>query len=260
MQPKTEELLYLLLWSAEMLIRPNFRNVTESFEGWAYRKGLMRQLATLERRAFLERDASRPKDRIYRLTEQGRLHALGGRDPQAQWSRHWDQNWRLVLFDVPVGEGTRRNKLRHYLRDRGFGCLQGSVWITPDSLSREREILTGEQVNAASLILLEGRPCGEESDEDLVSVAWDFEAINARYTQCLEILEKLPTFQLKEPKDTTALQHWARQEREAWLAAVAMDPLLPQRLLPQGYLGLPTWHRRTEVLTRAGRQLQGFVG
>ena len=110
MHPKTEELLYLLLWSAEMLIRPTFSNVTESFEGWAYRKGLMRQLAALEKQSLLERDASQPKNRVYRLTEQGRLHALGGRDPQAQWARHWDEIWRLVLFDVPVGEGTRRNK------------------------------------------------------------------------------------------------------------------------------------------------------
>src|SRR5436190_9359606 len=40
MQPKTEQFLNLLLWSAEMVMRPTFRNVTESYEGWAYRKGL----------------------------------------------------------------------------------------------------------------------------------------------------------------------------------------------------------------------------
>src|SRR6266513_1066496 len=45
-----------------------------------------------------------PDDRLYRLTAQGRLHALGGRDPQEQWARPWDGRWRLVLFDVPTGQ------------------------------------------------------------------------------------------------------------------------------------------------------------
>ena len=134
-----------------------------------------------------------------------------------------------MLFDVPVGENPRRNRLRHYLRDRGFGCLQGSVWITPDPLVREREILSGGSVNAATLILLEGRPCGEEVDGDLVNAAWDFGEINSRYAKSLEIFEQFPTVSMRDHKCPAALQQWAKQERQAWLSAVAMDPLLPER-------------------------------
>src|SRR5919109_144093 len=54
MKPKTEELLYFLLWACEMLARPTFRNLTESFESWAYRNGFDRQLAELERQKLLE--------------------------------------------------------------------------------------------------------------------------------------------------------------------------------------------------------------
>ena len=42
MQPKTEEFLNFLLWSADLLARPTFRNLTDSYESWAYRNGLMR--------------------------------------------------------------------------------------------------------------------------------------------------------------------------------------------------------------------------
>ena len=38
-QPKTEELLNLLLWSTDQLMNPSFRNLTDSFETWAYRNG-----------------------------------------------------------------------------------------------------------------------------------------------------------------------------------------------------------------------------
>jgi hypothetical protein len=47
-------------------------------------------------------------------------------------------------------------------------------------------------------------------------------------------------------------------EREAWLAAVTNDPLLPGRILPSDYLGQPAWRRRVEVLRDASRQLRTF--
>jgi DNA-binding transcriptional regulator PaaX len=118
MKSKTEELLYFLLWSAEMLVRPTFRNVSEGYEAWAYRKGLLRQAQTLERRNLIERHPQDRSQRLYRLTEAGRLQALGGRDPETQWSRSWDGRWRLVVFDIPIKQNGRRDKLRRYLRSR----------------------------------------------------------------------------------------------------------------------------------------------
>lgn len=121
MQPKTEEFLNLLLWSADTLARPTFRNFTDSYESWAYRNGLMRQVATLEKRRFLERGNSSLNDRLYRLTAAGRLHVLGGRDPEERWRRDWDGQWRMVLFDVPTGQNAQRERLRRYLRAKAFG-------------------------------------------------------------------------------------------------------------------------------------------
>src|SRR3989304_3877006 len=102
MQPKTEDFLNLLLWSADKLTQPTFRNLTDSYEAWAYRSGLLRQVATLETDQLVERNINSQGDRLYRLTELGRLRVLGGRDLEAQWSRQWDGEWRLVLFALPM--------------------------------------------------------------------------------------------------------------------------------------------------------------
>jgi DNA-binding transcriptional regulator PaaX len=51
----------------------------------------------------------------------------------------------------------------------------------------------------------------------------------------------------------------AADEREAWLAAVQSDPLLPERLLPADYLGRPAWERRKAVLRRTGERLRTFA-
>jgi phenylacetic acid degradation operon negative regulatory protein len=258
MQPRTEEFLNLLLWSVDMLARPTFRNLTDSYESWAYRNGLLRLVPTLERRHLLERDLDAPDDRVYRLTWQGRLHALGGRDPQARWSREWDGRWRLVLFDIPTAQNTHRERLRRYLRDKGFGYLQNSVWITPDSLETERQILVVGKINVESLILLEARPCAGESDAEIVAGAWNFERINHRYAGHLKILGERPGGALRNEGAAKALLRWATAEREAWLEAVTNDPLLPERILPPDYLGQQAWRQRIKVLREAGRQLRKF--
>jgi phenylacetic acid degradation operon negative regulatory protein len=258
MQPRTEEFLYLLLWSTEKLMWPTFRNLTDSYENWAYRNGLLKQTIRLETKKFLERDHAAPNDRMYRLTWQGRLHALGGRDPQARWSREWDGRWRLVLFDVPTAQNSHRTRLRRYLRDKGFGYLQKSVWITPDSLEEERQILVGGKINVESLLLLEARLCAGESDAEIVAGAWDFDLINRRYARHLKILGERPGGTLRNKTAARSLLRWAAAEREVWLDAVTNDPLLPERILPSDYLGQQAWHRRVEMLREAGRQLRTF--
>lgn len=252
---KTEELLYFLLWSCDQLSRPTWRNLTDSFEGWAYRKGFLRQLHSLERAGFLEAQAREDDGRTHRLTAMGRRQALGGRDPAACWRRAWDHRWRLVLFDVPLGQDVARNRLRRYLRERGFGYLQNSVWITPHPLTGERQALAREKVNVEALLFLEARPAAGETDAEIVAGAWDFDAINERYTRYLRILAALPAGGPDREAAARSFRRWAGQEREAWWEAVALDPLLPEMLLPPGYLGKQAWEARCHAQARVARQL-----
>ena len=65
---------------------------------------------------------------------------------------------------------------------------KNSVWITLDPLNEERKILGGGRIDVESLLLLAGRPCAGESDAQIVAGAWDFDAINRRYTTYLKVL------------------------------------------------------------------------
>jgi phenylacetic acid degradation operon negative regulatory protein len=256
MRAKTEEFLYFLFWAAECFTHPTFRNLTDSFEGWAYRSGFGKELAKLERHDLVERSPGAAKDRVYRLTEAGRLHALGGRDPQTWWSRAWDGRWRLVLFDIPMSRNTERKWLRRYLQHRHFGCLQGSVWITPDPVTEERQILAEGPSNVESLLLFDGQPCGDESDAQIVASGWNWEMINACYAEHSRILREMPTKAIQSNAHVQSLRVWAATERASWLAAIERDPLLPERILPAGYLGREAWRRRAEVVAALRNQLQ----
>lgn len=239
-------------------MRPSFRNVDDSFESWAYRNGMLKRISRLERQQWIERKANAMADRLYRLTAQGRLHVLGGRDPKERWARPWDGKWRMVLFDVPTRKNSQRDRLRRYLRNKRFGYLQNSVWITPDPLEGEEQILCGGKINVESLVLLEVRPCGGESNADIVAGAWDFERINRRYVQHLKVLDQRPGGVLRNEAAAKELRRWAEAERDGWLNTVAIDPLLPAQILPDDYLGQRAWRRRIQVLREAGQQLRTF--
>jgi phenylacetic acid degradation operon negative regulatory protein len=258
MDAKTEELLGMMLWTCEMLSRPSWRNLTESFEGWAYRNGFHRQLRRLEKQQWLERQWGRAGDRLHRLSEAGRLHALGGRDPIARWSRRWDGRWRLVLFDVPEDRSAARNKLRQYLQSRGFGFLQNSVWITPDPVKGERSLLADGAVDVESLLFLEARPCAGESDAQIVAGAWDFAEIERGYEAHHKVLARRPHHRLGSEMAATAFYRWLREEHAVWQEAFRRDPLLPAVLLPPDYRGREAWRQRVEALAEAGEQMRTF--
>jgi phenylacetic acid degradation operon negative regulatory protein len=258
MQAKTKELLYLLLWTCETLSKPTWRNLTESFEGWAYRKGLTRQLQRLEKQHLLERKIRTPGNRLYRLTETGRLLALDGRDPEVCWKRPWDGHWRVVLFDVPEARRSARNKLRSYLRLHGFGYLQNSVWITPHPLTEQCALLAEGPVDVESLLILEACPGAGETDAELVAGAWDFVQINERYAKHGKILAQHRHRQIDTEAAATAFCRWLINEHAVWLEAISYDPLLPAALLPSEYIGRQAWRNRQEVMAEAGEQMRAF--
>lgn len=203
-------------------------------------KRLQRKLAQFETAGWLEKPSHRAGvERIVQLTAAGRLAALGGRDPERQWQRPWDGRWRMALFDVPEVKRALRVRLWRKLRALHFGCLQNSVWVTPDPVAPIRETLAGTPLNVETLTLMEARPCGGESTAALVQGAWDFARINRNYQRYLDVLGSEP----KEPA-TRPWRNWFEVEWKAWTKAVRDDPLLPAALLPAGYLGQEAWRRR----------------
>ena len=258
----TEEFLYFLMWGADMLMRPTFSNLNGSFEQWAFRSGLGRRLQILEREKLLEQQGqgkgkgSSPDERVCRLTESGRVAALGGIDPAEAWRRPWDGRWRLVIFDVPEEMNKQRVKLRRVLKQLKFGYLQNSVWLSPDPLQAHAEMFAGARVDVESLTLFEGRPAGGESDEELVRGAWSFGLVQQRYEVWAKVAAQAPRLRAAGEAEWRAVRQWAHRERTAWSAAAECDPFLPEQLLPAGYSGRKYWAQRVDLLRTLAADLR----
>lgn len=170
---------------------------------------------------------------LIRLTNHGCEFMSGGRDPATWWGRPWDGRWRMVVFDVAEVDRTVRQKLRRTLREAGLGRLQDSVWISPQPLDSLKARVVEVTANPGSLLFLEGVPHAGESDASIVEQTWDFPRLNERYREVLRWHASLP----RNDAPAAELQDWLQGERQAWLAALRADPLLPVPLHPADYLG-----------------------
>ncbi len=250
MKAKTELLLYRMLWMAEKPLRPTYYNLEQSFEGWAYRNGLLKQIHELEAKGFLEatQDPASGK-RLHRLTEAGRAAVSDGSDPQKAWTQPWDHKWRLFLFDIPEHEKSKRRQLTRALAKAGCGCLQGSVWISPATPPVIESLVTGDDPDCTHLLLLLADSKGQKADAKMVEGAWDFEAINATYLQLQSILDRFPQVARRNTRESLA--DWTTSENAASRACLRMDPLLPAQLLPKYYVGRKIWSHRHKILAEA---------
>jgi hypothetical protein len=173
MRAKTELFLYMLSWRGEQLSQPTCHRIQQSFEGWAYQNGLLPRIQKLEAEGFLAKHPQAADlSGVMQLTEKGRQAALGGHDPEKAWTRKWDRTWHMILFDLPADETALRKAFLRTLRANGFGCLQGSVWISPCIPGEMTTYLKGHPTRPCRLLHLKAKSSGKQADMRLVKDGW----------------------------------------------------------------------------------------
>jgi phenylacetic acid degradation operon negative regulatory protein len=242
-------------WLASKAMRPTFRSLDQSFEGWAYANGFLAQIHRLEAQGYLESMTdARSGKRLHRLTEAGRQAAIGTREPEAAWAAEWDGKWRLFLFDIPEKERTKRRQLTRALASTGCGCIQGSTWIAPCMPPAIEKLMADTDPQCSHMMMLLAESKGRDMDLKMVGAAWDFNAINQRYEEYLSVLSGLKAFAKSATREEFA--DWGVKEIAAWRKAIAADPLLPEELRPKGYLGKKAVELRGKSQSQAAEILE----
>jgi DNA-binding transcriptional regulator PaaX len=55
--------------------------------------------------------------------------------------QNWDRKWRVIVFDVPQEQRTKRNVFQKKLKELGFYPLQKSVWLHPSECKEKIQLL-----------------------------------------------------------------------------------------------------------------------
>ena len=102
-----------------------------------------RYLYYLKRRGFIEVNENSDGSYLVRATSAGKRQAkkYDLDDIFIQIPKKWDKQWRLVMFDIPVGKQKGRLALLSKLRQLGFIMLQKSIWAHPFECQNEVAVL-----------------------------------------------------------------------------------------------------------------------
>ena len=169
------------------------------------------------------------------LTEHGRTLLTAGTERIYRFGGGegiWDGRWLVVLCSVPEDQRAKRHQLRTQLGFAGFGFLAPGVAVSPH-VDRERaatDVLRGLDLLPGALVLR--AEAGEVvSAGDLLSRAWDLEALAADYHTFTKTFERRPA--RSEDERFAALVELVH----AWRRFPFVDPEIPPELLPSRWPG-----------------------
>ncbi len=177
-------------------------------------------------------------------------------NPEKFWKAKWNGIWYMLIFDVPEKDRPYRDTLRRFLKQLRMGCLQKSVWITSQDIRPEYADLEETAAIDAVAYLLESRTVLRLDREEMVQNAWNFKRLHKLQARYLDVFEENLTLLERSGYCEQDLMSLLYQEAEAYIHAMASDPLLPSTLLPNDYLGKKVWKLRNRLRSRIRETLQ----
>jgi len=175
--------------------------------------------------------------------------------PEKFWNKNWGKLWYILMFDVPETNRSYRDTLRTFLKQRNFGCLQKSVWVTPWDVRPEYDDLNRTACVDSVAFLFEARTVLGFGNQSVVREAWSFEKINQVQKLYIQFAgENLKKLALESSSESDISQ-LLRMDQLAYAQAMSMDPLLPEALHPEEYAGPRAAHLHNELASRAIEQL-----
>ncbi|MGA5300239.1 PaaX family transcriptional regulator C-terminal domain-containing protein [Nucisporomicrobium flavum] len=198
--------------------------------------GARTAISRLARRGAIEgqRDGRRSS---YRLTAAAAAFlAVGGSAIVAPGdAQPWDGQWTLIAFSLPQEEGTLRRGLRSQLRWMGYAPLYDGLWVSPHDLGEKVKDRLAE-LTLGTMTVFRARHVDLDASIRRNPIdAWDTAGIARQYEAFIERWS--PTL----PRTLTGVEAVrARTEvMNTYRRLPVLDPHLPARLLPPGWLREP---------------------
>jgi phenylacetic acid degradation operon negative regulatory protein len=206
--------------------------------------GARAAISRLARRGVIE-GSRQGRHSSYRLTPAAaRNLSAGGRWVVASTAEAepWDSRWTVIAFSLPQERATERRALRGRLRWLGYAPLYDGLWISPHSLTdkarAELRAFAPEGGPASSMVTVfraEHLELASTTNRNPLD-AWDIPAIADHYESFVRRWSALLPG-LRSGNLTAAAAVRARTEvMDTYRRFPLLDPRLPVRLLPPGWL------------------------
>jgi DNA-binding transcriptional regulator PaaX len=177
--------------------------------------------------------------------------------PDRSWNRKWSGFWQVLMYDIPEPQRAFRDTLRRFLYQLRMGCLQRSVWVSPDDIRPEYDDLVKATHFDFHSFLFESRTVLGRSAEDVVRTAWDFSDLHGRHQHYRHWCERELRHLDARSASRSDFERLANEELRTYFWAMEEDPLLPRALHPTGYDGVSVFQlHQVFVRTLRKRMIQ----
>jgi len=175
------------------------------------------------------------------LTSDGNTRISQALRPKRLWQRKWKGYWFLISYDIPETQRSYRRTFRNFLSRMRMGCLQRSVWISPDNIRDTFHHLMDAAAIEDFGVLLKCKEIIGRSTEQIVHDAWPFDKLNTRQSWYCNHCEKEIQKLRQKSFSKEDLIKKASIELKIYLRVMVDDPLLPKTLWPRDYRGEDTF-------------------
>jgi phenylacetic acid degradation operon negative regulatory protein len=223
--------------------------------------GARAAISRLARRGVLE-GTRQGRHSSYRLTDAAAASlSAGGRWIVASMTEvaEWDGQWTLVVFSLPQERNGQRRALRDQLRWLGYAPLYDGLWVSPHDLeSKAKNQLAQLTLGAVTVFRARQVELDAMVGRDPLA-AWDTEAITGHYDAFIRRWSALlPRIRSGALRGAEAVR--ARTEvMDTYRRFPLLDPQLPVRLLPSGWLREPAAEVFAAVYDGLSDAAQGHV-
>jgi phenylacetic acid degradation operon negative regulatory protein len=203
--------------------------------------GARTAISRLARRGVLE-GRRQGRQSSYRLTPAAATFlSIGGSSivSSAGEAEPWDEHWTLVAFSLPQQERAQREELRGRLRWMGFAPLYDGLWISPHDLTDKVEgHLTRLTLGAMTVFRARHVELGAAVHRTPLE-AWDIAAIAREYEAFIGRWHRMPARMATGQFSGTEAVRARTEVMDTYRRLPILDPRLPLRLLPPGWLREP---------------------
>jgi phenylacetic acid degradation operon negative regulatory protein len=222
--------------------------------------GARTAISRLARRGVLEGHRQGRRS-FYRLTAAAAAFlAVGGSaivSPAA--TQPWDEWWTLIAFSLPQEEGTLRRGLRGQLRWMGYAPLYDGLWISPHDLSEKTKArLSGLALGTLTVFRARHVELDAAIRRNPLD-AWNTTDIARQYE--LFVQRWSPTLPLTHTGRITGADavRTRTEVMDTYRRLPILDPQLPARLLPPGWLREPARDLFTAIYDGLAEPAQNHV-
>jgi phenylacetic acid degradation operon negative regulatory protein len=202
--------------------------------------GARTAISRLARRGVLE-GRREGRQSSYRLTAAtATFLATGGSAiVSAADGEPWDEHWTLIAFSLPQGESAQRRGLRTQLRWMGYAPLYDGLWVSPRELTAKARAQLA-QLSLGAMTVFRARHVDFDAAIGRAPLdAWDTAAIAGQYESFIGRWSPTPPRMDAGEIEGAEAVRVRTEVMDTYRRLPILDPQLPGRLLPPGWLRGP---------------------